>query len=278
MTSMKVLLLISFIPIFIIPAYAENSWEISLNSYDTSEKTELFQPLELPINSGDKVTWTNHEATTHRIVSGVPNHIDYAGEFFDSESLSPGDSYSEYFPFEGYAGYYYFCEIHPWYTGKIFFEDNPNVAQSTKEIIYEQDYNEIKVKGIVDSDLGKTDYEVLVYNNENQLMFHDISKFNENADFEFKIDITDSKWEKEKSILLKLVYGIPSESTNLPINLSSEEITLKNKSIEFCNKFNSDANFSFEGKNLPNWFKKPLCWFGDSLILEKEVTDSLNYF
>ena len=83
------------------------------------------------------------------------------------------------------------------------------MAQSTRDITHEQIEGEIRVKGVVDSDLGETGYEVLVYNKENQLMFQDIRKFNENAGFEFKIDITDPKWKKENSILLKLVYGIP---------------------------------------------------------------------
>lgn len=278
MTKLGFLLLVFLIPICIIPAYAENSWVIDLHSYESINQSELFQPLELPISSGDSVTWINQESTTHRIVSGVPNHPDYAGEFFDSDLLLPGEAHTEYFPFEGFAGYYYFCEIHPWYSGKIFFEDNPNVEQSTREIKYEQKENEIIVKGVVDSDLATTDYEVIVYNKDNELLFQKLSEFTKDAEFEMNIDISDSKWEQGNSILLKLVYGVPSESTNVPINIFDEGITLKNKSIEFCDKFNSDANFNFEGKNLPNWYKKPLCWFGDDLIQEKEVTDSLNYF
>ena len=122
---------------FVLSAYAENSWIISINPYNIHEGQELFKPKELPIFSGDRVTWQNNDSISHRIVSGVSQHPDYSGTFFSTDVISGGEnSNSVSLDFTDYAGYYYFCEIHPWYTGKIFFEDRPNILFSTLDISY----------------------------------------------------------------------------------------------------------------------------------------------
>ena len=267
--------------VLFMPAYAENSWNVFLSPYEGIEKEELFSPLELPISSGDTVTWINHDSTAHKIVSGVAEHPDYSGEFFSIPVLSTGESYSISLEPNGYVGYYYFCEIHPWFTGKIFFEDRTDIFQSTLDISYEIDDSEIlSVNGLVDSDLGTTGYEILIYDGNNNLVFQKIYSFESDASFDISIDTSSSIWDHDENYVLKLVYGIPSESTNItivmPVPVIDDE--LKINSLKFCQDSESDSNFLFEGVVVPSWYKQSLCWFGNGFIVQNEVLDSLDFF
>ncbi|WP_246281993.1 cupredoxin domain-containing protein [Nitrosopumilus ureiphilus] len=264
-----------------ISVYAEeNTWNVFLKPYDGLSKKELFKPIELPISSGDKVTWRNHDSTAHMIVSGVPEHPDYSGEFFSTSVLSPGENFSVNLDFEGYAAYYYFCEIHPWYTGKIFFEDNPNMYQSTLDISYEtQNPDTLKINGLVESDLGSTGYEILIFDSKNNLVFQKVDSFKPDATFDEFIDISSYMWSHDKNYVLKLVYGIPSESTTLSLEIPIDGVDddLKSKSLKVCQN-SEPSDFLFEGISLPNWYKKPLCWFSDGFFTQKELSDSIVFF
>jgi len=227
MAFVNIVVLLGFILILslsVSSVHAENSWNVVLNPYDGDKKDELFTPLELPISLGDTVTWINQDSTNHKIVSGVPDHPDYSGEFFSSDILSPGDMFSETFDEDvQYTAYYYFCEIHPWFTGKLFFEDRDTILHSTLDISYDIiDSELLQISGLVESALSTTGYEVLIYDSKNDLVFHKLSSFESDASFDFSIDISDSIWSGNDDYLLKLVYGIPSESTELSFNLHPE--------------------------------------------------------
>ena len=280
-TIMMFLAVLLILPIMTLSVYAENSWNISLTPYGGLDKDELFQPLELPIHSGDKVTWVNQDSTTHKIVSGVPDHLDYSGEFFSTDTLLPGESSSITLEFEGYAGYYYLCEIHPWFTGKIFFEDRPGIFQSTLDISYEIHNSEIlSIGGLVESDLGTTGYEILIYDSKNNLIFQKVYSFEPDSTFDVSIDISGAIWDYDENYVLKLVYGIPSESTKLSLEIPINGVDdgLKSKSLEFCQDSELDSDFLFEGVYVPNWYKKSLCWFSNGLLTQIEISDSLDFF
>jgi plastocyanin len=237
MTFVSIVLLLGFVLILPLAAssvYAENSWSVFLNPFDGDQKDELFVPLELPISLGDTVTWINQDSTSHKIVSGVPVHPDYSGEFFSSDILSPGDSFSETFDEDvQYTAYYYFCEIHPWFTGKLFFEDRETILHSTIDISYDVvDSESLQFNGLVESDLATTGYEVLIYDSKNDLIFHKLSSFESDASFDFSIDISSSMWGSDDDYLLKLVYGVPSESTELPFNLRPESFISNSNTFE----------------------------------------------
>ncbi|MCV0409538.1 MAG: hypothetical protein K5783_01655 [Nitrosopumilus sp.] len=281
--TMKIMIILGLfmvLPYIVLSAYAENSWIVSINPYDSHGGQELFKPKELPIFSGDRVTWQNNDSISHRIVSGVPQHPDYSGTFFSTDIISGGEnSNSISLDFTDYAGYYYFCEIHPWYTGKIFFEDRPNILFSTLDISYEiLNQNILSIGGLVESDLGNTEYEMLIYDSKNNLVYQKIKSFESDSSFNEVIDISDSLWDKDENYVLKLVYGIPSESTSMQIKISKNIAYEKSKYLEFCQDFKLEDNFIFEEVLLPNWFKKTLCWYGNDLMTEKEFVNSLNFF
>ena len=259
-------------------AHAENSWSVFLSPYEGLQKDELFRPIELPISSGDTVTWINQDSTTHKITSGVPDHSDYFGTFFSVDAISPGEESTVTLNYDGYVGYYYLCEIHPWFTGKIFFEDNPKMYQSTLDISYEINDSEILlVSGLVESDLGKTGYEILIFDSTNNLIFQKVDSFESDATFDVSVDISSVIWDHDENYVLKLVYGVPSESTQLllEIPIGDADGELKSKSLEFCQDSESYSDFVFEGVYVPNWYKKSLCWFGNGLVDQKEISNSL---
>ncbi len=277
--SVLLLGLFLILPIITSSAYAEETWTVSIKPYDEFGVNELFQPRELPILSGDSVIWKNYDSTSHKIVSGVPQHPDYSGEFFSTDVISPGDNYSTSFDFEGYAGYYYFCEIHPWYTGKIFFEERPGIFNSTLGTSYRiLDENTLSVGGLVESDLGNTEYEMLIFDSKNNLVYQKIQLFEPDASFNQIIDISDNSWKRDENYILKLVYGVPSEATSIPIKISINETYEKSKYLEFCQDFRVQSNFLLDEIYLPNWYKKALCWYGNELMTEKELRDSLSFF
>jgi len=268
------------LPLIVFSAYAENSWNIFLNHYEGSQNIELFSPLELPMSSGDSVTWINQDSTPHKIVSGVPDHPDYSGEFFSTGLLSPGNSFSETFDDSSqFTGYYYFCEIHPWFTGKLFFEDRENILHSTLDISYDVINSEsLQISGLVESVLATTGYEIMIFDSKNNLIYQKLSSFEPDATFDVSVDISSSIWDHDENYLLKLVYGVPSESTNLlliiPLNDTNPESKLN--ALEFCT--NSEIDFIYYNTLVPYWFSQTLCWYGNGLVVEKEIFDSVNFF
>ena len=243
-------------------------------------KSQLFSPLELPISSGDTVTWINQDSVTHKITSGIAAHPDYSGEFFSSDILSPGDSFSVSLENPGFAGYYYFCEIHPWFTGKIFYEDRPGMYQSTLDISYDVTDSEILIiNGLVESDLGNIEYEILIYDSKNHLIFQKLYSFESDSTFDVSIDISSSIWEHDENYLLKLVYGVPSESTSLSLNIpiNNLDYNLKSRALVLCDDFISDSSFTFNDLLLPLWYSQSICWYGSGLIVEQEYFDAVHF-
>ncbi len=71
-----------------------------------------FNPSELTIKKGEKVTWLNNDSTTHTVTSDT-------GEF-DSGDLANGSKFSHTFDKTG--TFKYKCTIHPDMAGTIIVE------------------------------------------------------------------------------------------------------------------------------------------------------------
>jgi len=271
---------ILILPFGVSSVYGENTWSIFLNPHEGIQKDVLFSPRELPISSGDTVTWINQDSVTHKITSGIAKHPDYSGEFFSTGALSPGDSFSISLDNPGFAGYYYFCEIHPWFTGKIFYEDRVGIFQSTLDISYDVTDSEIlTISGLVEPEIGNTEYEILIYDSKNHLIFQKLDSFESDATFDISIDVSSSIWKHDENYISKLVYGVPSESTNLSLNIPITDLDydLKSNALVFCDDSKSDSNFIFNDNVLPLWYSQSVCWYGSGLIVEQEYFDAVNF-
>ena len=69
----------------------------NLDTVNVSIQNSTFNPSDFITFNGNRVNWTNHDSTTHRIVS------DYG--WFDSGNLAPGQSYN--YTFDNTGAYPY---------------------------------------------------------------------------------------------------------------------------------------------------------------------------
>ena len=70
-------------------------------------KNFAFTPSSITISSGDSVTWTNDDTTTHTVT----------GTDWGSGDLAPGATFTHTFAANG--SYAYHCSIHPFMTGTV---------------------------------------------------------------------------------------------------------------------------------------------------------------
>ena len=76
-----------------------------------------FNPSTKLISAGTTVTWTNKDAATHTVTSGVPTKPSGA---FDSGDLNEDGTFS--FKFDSSGTYAYYCKHHSGMTGSITVE------------------------------------------------------------------------------------------------------------------------------------------------------------
>lgn len=74
-----------------------------------SIKDFAFNPVEITVKQGQKVTWVNEDSVSHTVK---------AGDLFESPMLQKGDSYQHTFTEEP-GEYPYTCGIHPSMHGMI---------------------------------------------------------------------------------------------------------------------------------------------------------------
>ncbi len=69
-----------------------------------------FNPMEITIQVGESVTWTNQDLEPHTVTSGNPGDADL-GSIFRSALLSQGGTFTHTFNDAG--EFVYYCEVHP---------------------------------------------------------------------------------------------------------------------------------------------------------------------
>ncbi len=69
-----------------------------------------FNPMEITIQAGESVKWTNQDIVPHTATSGNPGDADL-GTIFGSVRLGQGGTFTHTFNDEG--EFVYFCEVHP---------------------------------------------------------------------------------------------------------------------------------------------------------------------
>ena len=79
------------------------STEIKSGEADVSIENFTFNPNDLKIAKGTKVTWTNNDSTTHNVTSDNGS--------LKSENIEPGNVFA--FTFENTGTFSYNCSIHP---------------------------------------------------------------------------------------------------------------------------------------------------------------------
>lgn len=218
-------------PFIFFSAYADdtqNEWKITIpNGASDHEPVQGFYPNQLPVAVGDTIVWENKDSVIHSITSGVPEHPEHSGVFFNLGEVAPGKSVSHVMPDTDFLAFYYFCEIHPWMTGK-FFNSGLEVAQpetDTEIITKENKYaygDTIIISGQVHQDFAKTEYMVLIYDQSNNLVDISYGHFDENSTYLQSINAKGTMWTTNGNYQVKLVYGVPSKASQTSFQFSSE--------------------------------------------------------
>jgi nitrite reductase (NO-forming) len=91
---------------------------IPVNAFDPNNADNAYDPLELTIQAGTTVRWTNLDSVAHTVTSGESDGTSAAPDgLFDSEFMSEGDTFT--YTFEEPGEYDYYCIPHPWMRGKV---------------------------------------------------------------------------------------------------------------------------------------------------------------
>lgn len=107
---MKIIRTILLVPLFLAaPALSAHAEDMS-----AAIKLFQFQPKEITVAKGSKVTWENGDDIEHSVTSGTPGKETGA---FDSGFFKKGGTYSQ--TFETAGSFDYFCKRHPSMKGKI---------------------------------------------------------------------------------------------------------------------------------------------------------------
>ncbi len=88
-----------------VPQYQQGQVTIVNNGY---------QPRTITMDAGSTVTWVNLDFVPHTVTAGTPSQ---PTGLFDSELIDQGESFQYTFTEPGV--YFYFCEPHPWMTGRV---------------------------------------------------------------------------------------------------------------------------------------------------------------
>lgn len=293
--------------------FAEESetWSVSIINGASNPDTEIiFLPNELPVKEGDFVEWVNNDIVAHSITSGLPDHSDHHGHFFEAGLIEPGESkLVEIKIQDGFESFYYVCEIHPWMTGKIFVSgtvtslpETPNPIQIEK--LSYQSNDKIQLSGQIHQDFWGTDYEVLLYNDDNQLVDSIRGEFDEESKYSQLIET--KNFETSGKYTVKVIYGLPSKVAETQFDFlvtktssdNSIPTWIKNVGEYWCaneindNEFVNAIQFLIE-KNIiavdatsttgsedhqiPSWVKNNTCWWSDNQITDIDFLSGIEF-
>jgi len=255
-------------PFIFFNVYADNTqneWKITIpDGASEQEMVQGFYPNELPVLVGDVIVWENKDNINHSITSGLPQNPDHSGLFFNFGEIKPGESISYKLKNSDYSAFYYFCEIHPWMTGKFFFSNlEMSQSETDKPIILEkQTYSygeEISVSGQVHKDFGGTQYSTLIYDQNNVLVDFSNGFFDSEGSYLQTIEAKRTLWEMNGDYQIKLVYGVPSKVTATNFEFSNNHIIDKNSQV------------------IPNWIKNVGDYWCNDQIDDSEFINAVQY-
>ena len=91
---------------------------IPVGAFDPANADNAYDPLELTVEVGTTVRWTNLDGIAHTVTSGTSDgSAGNADGLFDSGFLNAGETFS--YTFEAVGEFDYFCTPHPWMQGRV---------------------------------------------------------------------------------------------------------------------------------------------------------------
>jgi len=281
---------------------AGNTLEIIISKGASDEYSGIaFSPEILPFDPDDTISWINKDSTAHSISSGIAGHPDHSGLFFKTGSIAPAESSSVTTAGLTNFAYYYFCQIHPWMSGKLVLSNAPeSLPETDNAVIIKKSYESgsgADVTGFVHKDFAKTDYQLLVYEYPDSLVDILEGTFNEDASYEETIDTEGLEGTK---YVLRLVYGLPTQVATNTFEIKAQNTIpswIKNGARWWSSGAIQDSEFASaiehlakenvlvlqkndsapKSQAIPGWLKANAGWWADGRISDSEFTNSLQY-
>jgi plastocyanin len=210
-------------------AFADNSttaWKITIKTSPGINSTS-FWPPEIHARQNDTIQWTNNDTTSHTVTSGVLDHPTYVGKIFDSGTIDPGKNYSLKISEHMWSGYYYFCKIHPWMTGKIdvgtaYLGISPDFNIETDK----KDYTKgdiIRISGIVNNTYQITPVTIQIFDSNRNLAYLDKVSVLSDHSFFYELKTSSSVFKTKGDYKIKSMYGFPSTITDVNISFNDSQ-------------------------------------------------------
>lgn len=271
-----------------------------LSGAASNETAKAFYPDILPMEPGDSITWVNEDSKAHSITSGMPEAPEYSGIFFKTGSIDSHKSGSvKITDIKDHFAFYYFCEIHPWLTGKIVVSTAPESQPDTvlPIVLSHATYSkgqDIKVTGKVADDYAKIKYDLLVYDKAKMV---DAIEGKFNGDATLSETVHTGKLASSE-YTLKLVYGLPTQIASTSFVLKdAPEIPdwVKTSAESWSRGAVSDGEFiqtiqylseqkiispetqNGKSKAIPYWVKTTASWWANEQISDAEFVGALEY-
>lgn len=253
------ILCVIFVTISTTQAFADNTtvpWKITIKTSPRINNTS-FWPPEIHARQNDTIQWINNDTTAHTVTSGVLDHPTYVGKIFDSGTINPGKDYSLKISEQMWSGYYYFCKIHPWMTGKIdvgpaYLGISPDFNIETDRKDYSEG-NNIRISGIVNNTYQVTPITIQIFDNKRNLVYLDKTDTLSDHSFLYELKASGSIFKTSGDYKIKSMYGFPSTITDANISFNSSQ--------------HSDATSNMD--HVPHWIKNDV-----KLWKNKEINDS----
>lgn len=234
MISLQYSIIILFAILISIPisqVFADNltiPWKITIKTNPGINSTS-FWPPELHARQNETIQWINNDTIAHTITSGVLDHPDYVGKIFDSGIIKPGGTFSLKIPSDVWSGYYYFCKIHPWMTGKIdigtaYLGVSPDFNIETDKESYSPG-DIIRISGTVNNTDQITPVTIQVFDSQRNLVY--TNKTNVLTDYSFlhEFKATNVIFKTSDNYKIKSFFGFPSTITDINIYFNSTQHT-----------------------------------------------------
>ena len=316
-TNLIVVLALASAPFIFFSVYAEESqnvWTITIPDGSSDQiQLQSFYPDELPILVGDTIVWENKDSVTHSVTSGLPKYPEESGSFFYPGKVESGNSVSHVLTNKEFTAFYYFCEIHPWMTGKIFVEDAPIALPETERPIEteKQSYSygdSINISGQVHEDFAGTDYQLLIYDQRDNLIELSSGSFDEDATYSQTSIAEGATWNTNGKYHAKLVYALPSKAALTSFEFSKNALTstesplvpiwIKNIGDFWCKGQIDDSEFvgaiqylikediimleqklpnSGTSEHIPAWIRNNACWWADGKIPDVDFVSGIQF-
>ena len=261
------ILFVIFVTISIAHAFADNAtmpWKITIKT-SSGVNTTSFWPPEIHARQNDTIQWINNDTTAHTITSGVLDHPTYVGKIFDSGTINPGNNYSLKISEQMWSGYYYFCKIHPWMTGKIdvgpaYLGISPDFNIETDRGEYYEGDN-IRISGLVNNTYQITPVTIQIFDNKHNLVY--LNKANTLSDhsFFYELKVSSSIFKTSGDYKIKSMYGFPSTITDVNISFNGSQ----------------HSGMTSNVSHVPHWVKNNIKLWKNNEIDDTEFVNGIQF-